>query len=293
MRSRYRSLQGQHEIRGWCLDRLDDWNVDHERVDVGTSAGQTHVVLAGAGDATVIYLPGTNFNAATSRAVAGELAQVARVVVPDLPGQPGLSDEHRPAGEALAGYGAWLGEIIDAFGAADAPLVLVGHSLGAAVALAAEPHGVDGLMLVSPAGLVRLRVPAPVLRTTLTWLARPKDSRSRQLLKHLSAANSSLDSRLVDWMTLVSRNTMPVGAPGPLPVSTLERWLGTPRMVVTGRQDCFLPLDRIVPAAKAALLADVEVLCDAGHLSVEEQPGQVRSLVTQFISDLPTQSREM
>ncbi len=96
--NRYRSRQGHELVRNWCERRLDEWTVAHERHEVDTGAGRTHLVVAGSGEVIVLLLPGTNFNAATSLSLASALAARVRVVLADLPGQPGLSTGHLPGG---------------------------------------------------------------------------------------------------------------------------------------------------------------------------------------------------
>ena len=131
----YRSPAGHEAIRSWCASRLDGRAFPHERRTVPTVLGETSLVTAGDGPATVLYLPGTNFNAASSLLLVDALAGRVRVVVADLPGQPGLSAGRRPP-DRLA-YGAWVDELVASL-AADR-LVLAGHSLGAAAALTADP----------------------------------------------------------------------------------------------------------------------------------------------------------
>lgn len=284
MRNRYRSSHGQRVIRDWCEDRIDRWTIAHHRRVVTTSIGETHLTLAGDGPATVLYLPGTNFGAATSLPVAEHLAATVRVVVADLPGQPGLSAGRAPDGDLSSGYGAWAGEVVQHLHhayAATGPLVVVGHSLGAAVALAAPTAGIDGLALLNPAGLIRLRVPADVLRATLPWVLRPTERRSRALLAHLTAPDRTPPSILVQWMTLVARHSRPTGAPGPLPEALVHRWSGTPRLVLSGQHDCFLPPQQLAPVVQQRLGTELSVLAGMGHLSVDDAPIQIaRTLAT-------------
>lgn len=175
-------------------------------------------------------LPGTNFNAATSLPLASELATSARVVLADLPGQPGLSTAQRPRRQRVLAYGAWAGEVVDwvKTSISTAPLVLVGHSLGAAVALATPTAAVAALVVINPAGLVRLQVSPAVLSSTLSWLLRPTQQRSRALLEHMTAPARTADPALVEWMALVARHTKPSGAPGPMPSTVTARWSATP-----------------------------------------------------------------
>lgn len=270
-RSRYRSTRGEVEIRHWCERRLDEWSVAHERHNVATVAGRTHLVVAGSGPRVVLYLPGTNFNAATSLALATALASYGRVVVADLPGQPGLSAGTRPEPDRV---GMWAGELVDWVKSSrgGVPLILAGHSLGAAVALAAPTAGVDALVLLDPAGLVRARVSGTVLRSTLPWLIHPDERRSRTLLKLMSAPGHEPSPTLVEWLTLVARHTRPSAAPGPLPPAVTARWWSTPRTVLSGEHDGFFDPARLRPPVRSRLGVELREVRGAGHLTVEDDP---------------------
>ncbi len=272
----YRTPAGREAIRAWCTARLDAWAVPHERRTVPTTLGETSLVTAGEGAATVLYLPGTNFNAATSLTLVEALAARQRVVVADLPGQPGLSAGRRP-GDRLA-YGAWIAEIVAAV--AGDRLVLAGHSLGAAAALTADPAGVHGLLLLDPAGLIRLRVRPGTLLATLPWLARPTPARSARLLAEMHARSCAPSPEHVEWMTLVARHVRTSLAPSPLPRALLDRWRDTPRAVLVGEQDCFLPARPLATATRARLGVDLDVVTRAGHLLPEDQPQRVVDAVT-------------
>lgn len=253
----------------------------HECEEIATSAGTTHLTVAGGGDTTVVYFPGTNFNAATSLGVLKELAGRARVVVADVPGQPGLSDGAPKLGSDRArGYGIWAGEVVVATRAPHINrLILVGHSLGAAVALAAPTTGVDAILLIDPAGVTKLRVSTAVLGSTLPWLLWPTRRRSKALMQHLTSPDRSPEPWLVEWMTLVARHTKPVGAPGPLPGSLLDPWRKIPRGVVSGEHDCFLPPGMLAPPVRERLGVELGVLPGLGHLSVLDDPALVSALV--------------
>ena len=143
--------------------------MDHTAHRLETSLGPTHVVEAGSGAATVLVLPGTSFNAATSLPWTGDLARTYRLLVADLPGQPGLSAATRPR-EEVSGYATWLGELVTWAGAAGGAVVVVGHSRGAAVALTADPARTQGIVLLSPAGLVGVRPGPRLLRAAVPWM---------------------------------------------------------------------------------------------------------------------------
>jgi pimeloyl-ACP methyl ester carboxylesterase len=249
----------------------------HERECVVTALGNTHLLSAGTGETTVLYLPGTNFSAATSRPVVTALAGNFRVVVADVPGQPGLSSGERPRGDRMRAYGAWVDGLVAHLSAAT--LVLAGHSLGAAVALSADPSGVAGLVLADPAGLVRLRVTPGLLVDTIPWLLRPTPARSARLLQRMHAADRRPSTADAEWMTLVARHTRSTLAPSPLPTSVVGRWRAVPHLVLSGARDCFLPVRSLRSAIHEKLGSELTVISGAGHLAVEEQPEALVSAV--------------
>ncbi|MFF2963326.1 alpha/beta fold hydrolase [Streptomyces sp. NPDC057963] len=275
MDSIYRSTTGKELIRGWCLDQLAAWPVPHERKTVTAKDAQTHVVLAGSGATTVVFVPGTNFNAAASLPLATALVATGYRVVPvDIPGQPGLSSGERSlAGGQLSWYGAWLSEVVEKI--SPNPVAVMGHSFGAAIALSSGSPRIDRLVLVSPGGLTRLRLPPTVLAASAAWFLRPAPTHSARLLRAMLAPGHPPREELVTWMTLVARHSRSSGAPGPatLPARPI------PRLIVTGEHDVFLPPRRLGPAVRATLGTELGVVAEAGHLVVEEQPEYLATLV--------------
>lgn len=277
MRDAYRTEAGRAAVRQWCQSRLDDWPIPHERSEILTSVGRTHLVRAGAGSVTVLFLPGTNFNAATSLDFVAGLAEQHHVVAADLPGQPGLSAGSLAGEHSRAAHRLWVSEVITSLEAH--ALVLVGHSLGAAVALMADPQRVAGIVLIDPAGLMRLRVGPAVLASTLVWLGRPSPHSSARMLRSMSAPGHLPRADLTEWMTLVARHTRPRVAPAPLPSEELSRWQRTPRVALSGERDCFLPVSKLAAAVRSRLAVDLEVIRGAGHLTPVEHPQRLTQAI--------------
>lgn len=284
MPSVYRNAVAQQEVRRWCLSRIDGWHVAHVRREVATSAGLTSVVTVGPeprdGAPAVVLLPGTNMNAASCLAVAEELARRHRVVILDLPGQPGLSSGRRPRLGRTAWYGKWLNEVLALL--VRQPAVVVGHSLGGAVALACDSPLVAGRVLLSSAGVMRLRTPVPLLAATVPWLLRPSVPRAEELLRHMSAPGRAVPGHLSAWMDLVARCCRTSLAPLPLPPDLLERPRAAPLLVATGRFDVFLPPRALGPAVRRRLGSGLRVVDGAGHLILDEAPLEVCKVVEEF-----------
>jgi pimeloyl-ACP methyl ester carboxylesterase len=159
---------------------------------------------------------------------------------------------------------------------ADGPFVLVGHSLGAAVVLAASPSDrVAGIVLVDPAGLVKATIRPGLLATSLAWFLRPTNARSARLIERMQAPGHAAPAELTEWFTLVARHTRSDGAPGPVGPEVAQRWRETPRSVLVGESDTFFPPAKLRPVAEDQLGVDVTVIPDAGHLLPHDHPEAV------------------
>jgi pimeloyl-ACP methyl ester carboxylesterase len=285
----YKNDTAQREVRSWCENRIADWGIAHVRSEVVTSAGVTGVVTAGPephdGKPTVVLLPGTNMNAALCLPLVEVLARERRVTILDLPGQPGLSAGRRPRSRRMSWYGDWLSEVLTR--SVPGPAVVVGHSLGGAVALACDSPRIVGRVLLSGAGLTRLRVPLPLMAATVPWLLRPSAARSAALLRHMAGpGRGGIPGHLSAWMHLVARSCRTSLAPPPLPSGLLERRRSVPTLVATGRFDPFLPPHALGPAARCRLGAEFRVIEGAGHLLLDEAPVEVSAMVEEFCAGL-------
>ena len=273
----YKDADGEARVRDWCEARVErgPWS---QRRTVPTDLGSTHVASVGEGDRSVLWFPGTNFNAATCGALAEHLCGSFRFHVADLPGQPGLSDARHPGKDRVARYGAWADQVTAALRASgEGPVVIAGHSLGAAVALAATPSAdLAGTVLVSPAGLRSVTITPKLLAVSVPWFLRPTERRSAALLRYMHGESFPLDGDLIEWLTIAARHSRQVGAPGPLPRSVVERWRDR-AVVLTGTGDRFFSPARLRPTAEQSLGTPVEAVDGAGHLLPDERPDRVAS----------------
>jgi pimeloyl-ACP methyl ester carboxylesterase len=277
----YRSDRGRLTLQDWCRAELRRRMPSIECRVVGSPLGPTHLATAGSGGPRVVLLPGTNFGVATSIPLVGALATRCRVTVVDVPGQPGLSSGDRPDGDLVGRFGGWLDGILAEIG--DGPVVVVGESRGAALALCATPGpSVGGLVLAAPAGLVTARVTPRVVGASLPWLLRPTPARASRLLSVLTGGARVDDhDRLVEWLTLVARHARSSLAPLPLPTPVLAGWRATPTRVVLGERDVFFPARKVVAPARRLLHADVGVVTGRGHALSHLAPDAIARAVRQ------------
>ena len=274
----YRTPEGMDVVRTWCQARLSAWDHPHDARLVPSALGPIHVVTAGTGPGLVL-LPGTNFAAATWLDLIASLADRHTVHAVDLPGQPGLSTPDRPA-RAAERQGSWLAEVLTLLGT-QRP-VLVAHSLGAVAALRTAAAGLPmrRLVLVDPAGVMRLKVSMQVMRPTVPWLRTPNPATSEALLTMMMADGHHPDPDLVAWMSLVGQHVKTSLAPSPLPDRILRGLADTDIDVVSGADDVFLPAARLRRAVQRQLPgANIEIVPGAGHLLPHECPDALRHLL--------------
>lgn len=283
MRSLYKSAADREVIARWCRSRLDAWNVPHHRETVELQDALVHLTRVGTGPAEVVFVPGTNFNAAAGLTVAEALARRRSVVLVDLPGQPGLSSGERPRAAHRGWYGRRLAETLERI---DADRVIaVGHSLGGSVLLSCDSDRIAGRVLLAPAGIAPLRMDPRMMAPSLRWLLAPTPERTAAMLEGFTAPGRTPPPAAVEWLGLVAAHCRSTLAPPPLPDPVLKRRLGSPLIVATGAHDRFLPPARLRPAVRARLGTELHVVDDAGHLAPDERPEAITALVDRLAAE--------
>jgi len=268
-------------VQQWCENALARADVPLTTATVHTAAGPVHLTSAGDGPVRIVLVPGTGFNAAVALPWLRALSATSAITVVDLPGQPGLSDPRRPRRGRTAWYGRVLDEVLAALGADD--VIVVGNSLGAAVALAAGSPRIAGRVPVSPAGIIRLRVDPALALASTRWLLRPTAEHTRRMLRLFVAPGEEPPETEVEWMALMGTCCRTTLAPPPLPAELLARRAGQPCVVAVGEHDRFLPPRRLAPAVRQTMGLDVRVLPGLGHLTTPDRLDEVVSLVAEAL----------
>lgn len=280
----YKNPRGQRAVRQWCSEALARAEFPVTNTTLETSVGRVELTSAGTGRPRVVMVPGTASNAAVALPWLRALSARWATTIVDLPGQPGLSDPRRPrrAGQARL---AWYGRVLDeTLAAMDADrVVLVGNSLGAAVALAAGSPRITARALISPAGFIRLRVNPEVALASAAWLLRPTIEHTRRMLRLFVAPGADPPEIEVEWMDLMATCCRTTLAPPPLPAELLARRAEQPCVVGVGEHDRFLPPDRLAPAVRRTMNLDVRVFPGVGHLTIPADLDKVVSLVAEIV----------
>ncbi|MBM9478149.1 alpha/beta fold hydrolase [Nakamurella flavida] len=273
------------------------------RVDVGGAVMQCRTCGSGP---LLVLLHGMGRTGADWAEQHDRLTAGHRVVSMDLPGFGG-SDRLPPPTTLTALAGA-VWRTLDAL-AQDGPAVLVGNSLGGAVAMQASldrPDRCRGLVLLSSAGFGR-RTTAGLRLAAVPGLGRallaPHPSVAARVeraqfhdpaLATPARVRTALTAAEAPWAASVFGEVLHDlgdwrGVRGPWRRALLTKVAAAalPTLLVWGARDRILPAAHLAAAAAALPHATTRLLPDCGHMPQIERPDEVAALVADFVAELP------
>lgn len=288
------------------------------RVDgeVATLRVRTSGPSGGAADPVLLLVHGIGRSLEDFVDLHDRLAERHTVVSADLPGF-GLTRAlaGRPS---LAGFARAVAvDLLDALGHADRPVVVVGNSLGGAVAMTAaveHPDRVAGVALLGAAGFGReakvsvlpmvwgVASALPVVGGRFVPRARRAGVEVNERIFHDPSfatpemvRHAGRVGRQPDWLRTFVLTALGLGAPV---VGTWPRWrrellaalrdLGTPALVVWGDDDQVLPAHHFEAAVAALPHATGHLLEDVGHAPQIEAAEDVARLVEELVAEVRT-----
>jgi pimeloyl-ACP methyl ester carboxylesterase len=230
--------------------------------------------------------------------VAPALAESCRVLVPELPGHGGSSALPGPP-EQLDPYADRMAALLDE------PAVLVGHSLGAVVALRLAlryPGLVRGLVLAGSGGIGSGTRSS---QRTLMLVSLVQPGKRISPLRHAFAHNALLRRLVFGFVSVADPRALdPLAAEGFLAGSGLHtdvraagdalvrsdsrvdlEHVRCPVLVLHGARDVQVPLRDGFEYARR-LHAPVRVIADCGHLLIGERPSAVVDAVFDFLDGI-------
>lgn len=211
--------------------------------------------------------------------VQQRLAFAARheVATPDLPGHG--SSAEAPL-ERIEDIAAWVART-----QAVERAVVVGHSMGAAVALAlAASHPVRGLVLVGAAS--RLPVPAGFVEE----VARDPAIAAERLATagFASGARAGLVDRASAFLTRTDPEVLArdFAASSAFDARDLLARIRVPTRVIVGAEDRMTPLADAEAMARGIAGAELHVVPGAGHMVMLERPREFNAALASFLDRL-------
>jgi pimeloyl-ACP methyl ester carboxylesterase len=256
---------------------------------------ELNVLLAGAGDGPpLVFLHGLGGSQSTWQVVLGDLVESHRVAAIDLPGH-GASDKSADADYSIAGLAS---AIVDAIGklGINRP-VLIGHSLGGAVALriaADSSLAVAGVVAMDTAGL------GDEISTELTSLmtgqAGPETARGLlslfyedQRLVVDRGVQEMAQTQLADgaWRAQQSASQAAFGAGKQLAAARVDpAAVKVPVHLIWGGLDRVLPAKHALDSVAAFPDATLAIVSGVGHVPQVENAARTAQLIARFAKSL-------
>lgn len=246
------------------------------------SGGHIHAVTRGAGSDHLVFVHGAGGNRLLWGRQVAALAHGHRVTALDLPGH----GRSRPPGRTSIGdYAADIEGFLD--GVVPPAVVLIGHSMGGAIALTValdRPDLVRGLVLVSTGA--RLRVSPALLdglaadfNATIQWAGTVVCGpalHDRVLLACVDAMRESGQATVLGDFRACDA----------FDVRNRLAEIRVPVLVICGSEDQTTPPKYSANLADQITGARLELIRGAGHMAMLQQPQAVSRAVTGFLATL-------
>jgi pyruvate dehydrogenase E2 component (dihydrolipoamide acetyltransferase) len=256
---------------------------------------ELNVLLAGGGDGPpLVFLHGLGGSHSTWQVVLGDLVEHHRIAAIDLPGH-GTSDRSTGADYSIGGIASAITEAIGTLGMKRP--VLVGHSLGGAVALriaAQSPDAVSGIVAIDTAGL------GSEISAELTGImaGKPGPDTARALLQLFYEDQKLVNERGVQEMAQTQQadgawaaqqavaNAAFTGGTQVDAARIDPASISVPVLLIWGEHDRVLPMQHATATLAAFPDATLAVVPKVGHVPQVENPSRTAKLIDRFAKSL-------
>jgi len=269
MNSIYKTPEGKKAVREACAALYARWPVPAEQRTLRLEEfGETCCIESGNPEgAPLVLLHGSSGNSASWMGCIPHWSGNFRILALDMPGHPGLSDEH-PAIPLDGSLSRWLEQAVDALGLDR--FFLCGMSLGGWAALnfaVHSPSRVRGLCLVTAGGVVPPRAGFFFRILPLLFLG----TWGMKRINRLISGPVPMDREAEAFGLLAARNTRPVPMSYPLFADGELAAVKAPLLYLGGTGDVLLNtretarrLLENVPGAR------IEILENYGHVIADQ-----------------------
>ena len=311
----YKSEEGFEKIMDWYDRVQNEITVDHYSVYADTRFGKTHIITAGDDKSKpVILIPGVAGCAPLWRNQINELSKKFKIFALDIVGQPGKSDPN-PLSVFNDDYTNWLEDVITSL-KLNRPHI-IGVSTGGTTAMdmaISKSELIDKVVMCGPTGLARARLPfhqwfsramakqkdANVLEGDLTAssFSKPRSGKTfgsfdRQLArgmalctrfyrvdKSLGIYNES-NSRVnyIKALKVIAKFFFSVDKKRLVSFKNSGLLIFGEYEVLYNPKKIRKKIKKLIPNMK------VEVINDAGHAAIYDQPEEVNRKVIAFLSE--------
>jgi len=318
----YKSAEGFQAIMNWYNDVVSEIDIEVESKYVDTRFGRTHMLVCGPEDAPPLFmLPGIAGCAPLWRRQFPDFAKSHRVYALDIVGQPGKSDTN-VVSFLNDDFTAWLTDVQDELGIEKADYIgnSVGGSLCMQMAINA-PERVNSIVLLAPTGIARAKLPVKIWLTKVLQKNKDADALEKDLTaKTVNKSTNgnateagggggkfgTFDRQLARAMALATRHYRVDKSVGvynnesgkvhwPTGMKVLKKFflseskstlrkIEVPTLLIFGEHEMLYKPEQIKRKAEKLLpKVQVEIVEEAGHGAIFDQPAYVNNMILDFL----------
>lgn len=250
MEKLFKSQSGKDAILSLYDQKLEELNIDYENLKVGTSFGETNVVVTGAAsNPPMIIVHGSNGCAPIALETYPNLSQKFRIYAVDVIAQPNKSAETRPSMKDKS-YGKWMNEVIAQLGITD--ITMAGFSFGGLVILKTleyDESKIKEVYLTAPAYVVNGSPLTALWKVFMPMKRFMKSKKMRHLDKFLSNLFTEPDAFALSFLPKVFLEFKMDFTPVPVINSKKAKNITTPITIFAADQDILFPGEKMLKRA--------------------------------------------
>ena len=286
--SRFRSPEAMQDFLGAYNATLALWPVPHDDVEVKTRFGTTHINAAGSPKSPpLVLIHGAQTSSTAWYPNVKALSERFRVYAPDVIDQAGKSVPNKKLVDRQE-CADWLTDVLDGLKIDKA--ALVGHSHGGWQVLnlaMMSPDRVDRLILLSPAGIARLKaeiflrlLPVFIIPTKRMFYSSFQWSTVKKL--NVDQPEPVID-QIMQGGTSFKGNELGLGVQFVFEDSELQG-IKQPALLLVGDQEkIFDPKQLLDRARRLMPKLEAELIANAGHLLPIDQAETVNARMLAFL----------
>jgi pimeloyl-ACP methyl ester carboxylesterase len=261
------------------------WKVPHDSIDVKTSYGSTHVNVSGPCDGyPLVLLHGAGLTSTVWFANIAELSAHHRVYAVDVIADAGKSVADRLL-RKRADYSHWLREVFDGLNIERG--YLLGHSYGGWLTLNMAldyPERLRKIILLAPAASFR---PLGFMTKLILHLAEFKiHPPAKSMLQVAAAKGTVFEDTFIHHIEMVMRYCRPATSMFPTVYTDAElKQIDLPALLLIGAGEKIYNPQKVIKRARRWMPdLTAEIIPNAGHILVMDQPEIINARILKFLS---------
>jgi pimeloyl-ACP methyl ester carboxylesterase len=262
------------------------WKVPHDCIEVKTGYGSTHINVSGPeGGYPLVLLHGAGLPSTVWFANIAEWSAHHRVYAVDVIADAGKSVADRLLEKRLD-YAKWLNEVFDGLNIKRCDLL--GHSYGGWLTLnmaLTYPDRLRKIVLLAPAASFR---PLGFITKLILHLAEFKiHPPARSFLQVAAAKGTVIEESFIHLIEMVTRYCRPATSMYPTVYTDAQlKQIELPALLLIGAGEKIYNPQKVIERAQRWMPdLTAEIIPDAGHLLIMDQPEIINACILKFLSN--------